>query len=112
MVNAGAMNPLRLPVLLTLGVLLQGLGGCAAYQKCGTGCPEDAQLDATVTARLAQHRDLAAPNQVYVQSLDRVVYLTGQVATDLQRSEAESIVRDAPGVRRVVNNISISYGGR
>jgi osmotically-inducible protein OsmY len=109
------MTPHKLLALLALSTLLAGLCGCAdyaAYRKCGSGCPGDAQIDASVTALLAEHRALAAPNQVYVQTLDRVVYLTGQVATGLQRDTAESIARGAPGVERVVDNISISYGGR
>lgn len=101
--------------LLMLGTLLGSLCACAdyaAYRKCGSGCPGDAELQARVTALLAQHRALASPNQVTVRSLDRVVYLSGQVATGLQRDTAESIVREAPGVRRVVDNIGISYEGR
>jgi osmotically-inducible protein OsmY len=102
-------------VPLALGTVLAGLCGCAdyaAYRKCGSGCPGDAELNASLTALLAEHRALAAPNQVYVRTLDRVVYLTGQVATGLQRDTAESIVRGAPGVGRVVDDISISYQGR
>jgi osmotically-inducible protein OsmY len=101
---------------LTVLILLCGdLSGCAdyaAYRKCGGGCPGDAQLGSEVSALLAQHPALAAPNHIYVQTLDRVVYLTGEVSTDLQRETAESVARAAPGVRRVVDNISITYEGR
>jgi osmotically-inducible protein OsmY len=47
-----------------------------------------------------------------VQTLDRVVYLTGQMATDLQRDTAESVAREAPGPSRVVNTIALTYTGR
>src|SRR5580698_2878093 len=103
------MTPHKLLALLALSTVLAGLCGCAdyaAYRKCGSGCPGDAELNASVTALLAQHRALAAPNQVYARTLDRVVYLTGQVATGLQRDTAESLVRGAPGVLRVVDNIA------
>jgi osmotically-inducible protein OsmY len=40
------------------------------------------------------------------------VYLTGQVATDLQRQTAESVAREVPGVGEVVNSIAISFEGR
>lgn len=40
------------------------------------------------------------------------MYLTGQVATDLQRQEPEQIARQTPGVRKVVNNVSLTYYGR
>jgi osmotically-inducible protein OsmY len=96
--------------------LLGTLGGCAAYhawRKCGLeGCPGDVQLRAEVLARLDQYPALAPPNRVYVQALDGVVYLSGQVQTDLQREDAESAaVRAVPG-HRLVDNIALSYNGR
>ena len=97
-------------------VVLAGLlCGCAAYethQKCGKGCSGDAQINSEVEARLDQHGALRLPNQLHVPTLDRVVYLTGQVATDRQRQEAEQIARQTPGVRKVVNNVSLTYYGR
>jgi osmotically-inducible protein OsmY len=48
---------------------------------------------------------------VYVQTLDGVVYLSGQVATPLQRAEAEDVARQAVGVKVVVNSISLGYRG-
>ena len=104
------------PSLVPLVILTAGLSGCAAYQayhKCGFhGCPGDATITAEVRALLNQHPALGPPNQVYVQTLDRVVYLTGQVATDLQRAIADSAAREAPGARAVVNTIAVSYNGR
>ena len=89
------------------------LTGCAAQQKCGSAdCVADTELTAAVTARLNQYPELSAPNQVYVKTRDGVVYLTGQVATDLQRRTAESVARQTPGVRKVNDNIALSYGGR
>jgi len=46
---------------------------------------------------------------VYVATRDAVVYLTGQVATPLQRTDAEELARETPDVRRVVNSISLTY---
>jgi osmotically-inducible protein OsmY len=109
---------LRFHMIAPAGIallLLQALAGCAdydAYKRCGSGCPGDAQLDAAVRARLQQHRDLAAPNQVYVHTLNGTVYLTGLVATGLQRADAESIAQEAAGAHRVVDNIAITYEGR
>jgi osmotically-inducible protein OsmY len=98
------------------GLLANSLGGCAAYRvykKCGlTGCAGDAQITAQVRAALTRHPVLAAPNQVYVQTLDGVVYLSGQVTTDLQRDTAEAAAREAAGARRVVDSIALTYGGR
>jgi osmotically-inducible protein OsmY len=93
-----------------------GLGGCAGYaawHKCGpAGCPGDAQLAAAVRARLDQHRELQAPNVLYVQALDGVVYLTGEVGTDLQRDIAATVAGEVPGARRVVNDVALEYPGR
>jgi osmotically-inducible protein OsmY len=91
------------------------LGACApvdTLRKCGAGCPGDAKVTAAVRARLDEHTELLAPNRVYVSTLDGVVYLTGEVATDLQRLDAETIARDTPGVPRVVDLISVEYNGR
>jgi osmotically-inducible protein OsmY len=40
------------------------------------------------------------------------VYLSGQVATDLQRSTADSIARATPGAASVVDIIGLEYNGR
>jgi osmotically-inducible protein OsmY len=41
-----------------------------------------------------------------------VVFLSGRVATDLQRETAASVAREASGVREVVNSIALTYEGR
>lgn len=105
----------QLTVLAVLMLLCGALSGCAddaPYRKCGAGCPGDAQLETQVSALLAEHPALTGLNHIYVQTLDRVVYLSGAVTTGLQRETAESVARAAPGVRRVVDNISITYEGR
>jgi osmotically-inducible protein OsmY len=98
------------------GIVTGTLFGCAeygAYRKCGSGgCPGDAQLTAEVRQLLNQHPESRPPNQVYVQTLDRVVYLSGQVATELQRDTAESAAREARDARRVVDIIALTYAGR
>jgi osmotically-inducible protein OsmY len=110
----GRLKPFQ--VLALAVIQAAALCGCAAYdayRKCGFhGCPGDASIAAEVRALLDQHPALGPPNLVYVQTLDRVVYLSGQVATDLQRSIADSTAREAPGVREVVNTIALPYNGR
>ena len=104
----------RLPTLIV--VLAATLSGCAAYrdyEKCGYGgCAGDAQITTEVRAALNQHPVLGPPNQIYVHTLDRVVYLSGQVATDLQRETAESVARATPGASNVVDIIGVEYNGR
>lgn len=110
MSTASAAGLLSLVIAVT-----GGLPGCATLQtlsKCGAGCPGDARISAAVRARLGQHTELLAPNRVYVSTLDGVVYLSGEVATDLQRDTAEAVARETPGVPRVVDTISLEYNGR
>jgi osmotically-inducible protein OsmY len=97
--------------------LLAGpVAGCAeysAYRECGAhGCADDAKITAEVRALLSQHPALGPPNQVYVQTMNQVVYLSGQVATDLQRETAESIATAAAGGHRIVDIIALEYSGR
>jgi osmotically-inducible protein OsmY len=94
-------------------MLTGALPACAAYRKCGfAGCPGDARITAEVRALIEHYPALNPPNSVRVQTLDHVVYLTGEVNTDLERSMAESVALAVAGVTRVVNSISLGYGGR
>jgi osmotically-inducible protein OsmY len=100
-----------LHVLAVIALLTGVLAGCAS--ECTTpACVSDTKLSAAVQAQLSQHRELAPPNHVYVKSKNGVVYLTGQVATDVQRETAESAARATPGVTKVVNSIALTYQGR
>jgi osmotically-inducible protein OsmY len=90
-------------------ILTGAMAGCAAYNKCGFGgCPGDAKITADVQALFDAHPALQPPNLLQVQTVDRVVYLTGLVDTDLERQMAESIALQAAGVARVVNSIGLS----
>ncbi|HEX3396354.1 MAG TPA: BON domain-containing protein [Steroidobacteraceae bacterium] len=89
------------------------LTACASYEKCGfEGCPGDAQITADVRALFDRHPELGPSGPLTVQTLDGVVYLYGVVATDLVREEAESIALKAPGVKKVVNSLGVTNGGR
>jgi osmotically-inducible protein OsmY len=101
-------------VLLTSALLLaMPLAGCVSSSPCVSAeCQADAKITAGVKEKLKEHRELGPPNMVYVQTRGGVVYLTGQVTTDLQREAAESVAGQVPGVLNVVNNISLSYSGR
>ncbi|HXZ60631.1 MAG TPA: BON domain-containing protein [Steroidobacteraceae bacterium] len=99
--------------ILSLGIALAIVtAGCASTQCASGGCVGDDQLTAAVQAQLKQHPALAPPNHVYVKAHNGTVYLSGQVATDLQRQEAEEAARKAPGVTTVVNTIALMYGAR
>ncbi len=104
-------NPLLLASVLLIAAAFDG---CAAtsLQCTSESCQGDAKITADLQARLKEHRELGPPNTVYVQTREGVVYLTGQVATDLQRETAETIAEKVPGAVRVVNSIALTYGGR
>ncbi|HEY6453070.1 MAG TPA: BON domain-containing protein [Steroidobacteraceae bacterium] len=94
-------------------LLLVGLPACASYQRCGPGgCTGDSKLAADVRTRLEGYPALQAPNAIWVQSMNHVVYLSGEVGTDYQRLVAESVAHSVPGVKRVVDSISLEYAGR
>lgn len=103
----------QLCALASAAILTGSLSACAVYEKCGlTGCPGDARITADVEARFNQYPELQPPNLIYVQTLDHVVYLTGQVNTDPERALAKSVAVQVAGVRRVVNSINLGYQGR
>jgi osmotically-inducible protein OsmY len=104
--------PLRV-LALALTLTCAALAGCAT-DKCtpGVPCTGDGKISEDVRAALASHPELLAPNVVHVQTRSGTVYLTGQVATDLQRDTAAAAAKAVPGVKHVVDNIAIGYRGR
>jgi osmotically-inducible protein OsmY len=98
-----------------VALLAAAVSGCADYQevrKCGfAGCPADAHITAEVKAQFNQHTELKPPNLLYVETLNGVVYLSGQVATPLQRDTAVQVARQVPYVSHVVDNIALFYPG-
>lgn len=94
---------------LALGLVLAGvLSGCTlfdTYAKCGFhGCPGDAQITDQIQSRFREHPELE-PTAIRVQTLDHVVYLSGLVSSSLEIAAAESIARQVPGVKDVVNSV-------
>ncbi len=107
----GTFKPFCAAVLAL--VLACALPGCAVFGKCGFGgCPGDAQITTDVRALFDQHPGIGSPGAVSVQTLDGVVYLNGIVDTDLMREEAESLARQAPHVKKVVNSIGVLNAGK
>ena len=96
-------------VLMFVLLLSSTLSGCAAERKCGwRGCPGDAQITSNVQSRLNQHPDLRGVNSINVQTLDHVVYLSGEVSSGLMRRTAAAIAQKTPGVARVEDSIAVS----
>jgi osmotically-inducible protein OsmY len=108
------MKTLKQPGALVLAACLAcALTGCAPFEKCGfAGCPGDAQITADVRALFDRHPELGPSGLLSVQTLDGVVYLYGVVNTDLVRQQAEDIALQARHVKKVVNSLGESNGGR
>ena len=68
---------------------------------------DDGRITTDVKAAIAQHRDLGAPNQIYVDTRDHVVFLSGLVSNSLSGDNAIEIARQVPGVTRVVSTIGV-----
>lgn len=66
----------------------------------------DGGITAAVKTRLLADPDVAGL-RIDVDTRDKVVTLTGQVATAAQKTEAGNIARDTTGVASVVNNITV-----
>ena len=97
---------------VVIGLSCAMAAGCAVYAKCGlTGCPGDRQISAEVETLFSQHGALEAPNELHIQTLDRVVYLTGIVNSTREQQLATLVASQAPGVANVVNSIGL-YSGR
>jgi osmotically-inducible protein OsmY len=67
----------------------------------------DAKTTASVKAAFSLHRDLSR-RPISVRTHDAIVALTGEVASDAEKSEAETIARSLDGVRGVDNLIAVT----
>jgi BON domain len=97
----------RLRALVAAAILATALSGCAAFPRSSDPAV-DQKITAGVEAKFRQHPELEAPDLIGVQTINRVVYLSGTVSAGLQREYAESVASRAPGVTKVVNSISIT----
>ena len=73
--------------------------------------PSDSDITVAVRAKIKEFPELAAPNEVRIRTLHRVVYLYGQVDTVLERNQAESAAAQIPGVKKVVDTINLAEAG-
>ena len=88
---------------------LSGCAGLSESEKCGHGgCAEDAKITEEIHEQLDESRELAPPDEIYVQTSGGAVYLSGSVLTAMQRDTAVSIAGRTSGVRRVVDDLFVS----
>ena len=94
--------------LLPVGERRTGVIFVVAHSwRVKSGCAADANISANVQGLFAQHPELEGPDQLYVKTIDHVVYLSGTVETGLHRDIAASVGREMSGVKSVVNNIAV-----
>lgn len=93
------MRKQRTIVLALCTVLL--MAGCKA------GAPDDAAIKTTVQFKLYQDSTLRGRG-IQVDSQKGVVTLTGTVNSDAEKSLAEQLSIQAPGVKQVVNQLNVS----
>lgn len=88
-----------------------GAGGAAAYtaleDRRSTGTQiDDESIEVRASNRLNDRFGSAA--HINVTSYNRIALLTGEVADDRAREEAEKIVRAVPQVRDVTNDLQVA----
>jgi osmotically-inducible protein OsmY len=107
------IKPIRLYSLMLAGLFAVNLAGCASFGKCAPeNCAGDASITADVREAIAEHPELGAPAALRVQTINGVVYLNGQVDTEFERRNAESLVSRVANVRDVVNSLDVRNTGR
>jgi hypothetical protein len=97
----------KIHALVAALIVAAALPGCAAFPQ-SSNPTVDQRITADVEARFKQHAELEAPDLIDVQTTNRVVYLNGTVSAGLQREYAESIAKQAPGVKEVIDSISVA----
>lgn len=94
-------------------VFIGASSGCAVFEKCSPeNCSTDAQINKEAGELLNQHRELGPPGTVRVQTVNGVVYMTGQVDSDFEIRNAEALVRQIANVKDVSNNLYPRSNGR
>ena len=102
--STGTKKILAFAAALTVAAALPG---CAMFPQSSNPAV-DKNITADIETKFGQHAELEAPNQLNVQTINRVVYLNGLVSTGLQRTDAESVANQVQGVDRVVNSIAVT----
>ena len=95
-------------VLVVAATLAAGtLSSCMSARKCdATSCEGDARITANLDAWLYEDKAIQ-PFSVTVQTIDGTVYLYGIVDTQMQKNIIEDQARKTPGVKSVVNSLSV-----
>jgi len=101
------MSSFRSPYVFGLALILASVASAHAVVdvQAPVSTIEDAKIKALVQKVLNERTELGFPGSLGVQSVNGFVYLYGSVDTGLEKSVAQSIASQTPGVRGVVNSI-------
>ncbi len=93
------MNRIRLVGTLTCVLLTIGLIACSRARS-------DADISAEVEKRIHAVA-VPAATPITIQSSNGVVVLSGNVASDMERTAAETAAKQVDGVKSVINNLQV-----
>ena len=102
----GTLGSRRAALLGGLAIALMPAAGAAAQQDNGAGGLPDAQVEANVLKALAAAPELSTQN-IQSSTVYGQVTLTGNVQTEAMRTRAENLVARAPGVKKVVDELTL-----
>jgi hypothetical protein len=95
---------------LALALALLVSGGCSLAGRTLGGYVDDKRVKSAVKRRLAD-TSLGRDSGVRIDTFGGTVYLTGQVETEAQKSDAEVTAWQVAGVGQVVNDLVVRRGG-
>ena len=93
---------------MALALAFSGLVSVAYAQD--TALSADETITNNVKTSIAQHPNLKV-DQITVSTQDGTVYIRGMVDTATEKRDLESIAKHTTGVKKVVNETSVSKGG-
>jgi osmotically-inducible protein OsmY len=102
--SSGALMGMLIALGLSSGCATLGVGPRCSVADCNA----DARTTSAVQASLDRHPELGASGQLRVATLNRVVYLYGSVANDLQLAVANSVASEAGGDAKIVSSIAVT----
>lgn len=94
-----------------VGAFIAGaaLGGVVVYEGRNIHTQKrDLKITNEANKRLGQDTAFSKRSHINLSAYDGVILLAGQTPTEELKQQAEDIVRQVPGVRRVYNEITIS----
>jgi hyperosmotically inducible protein len=95
--------------IASAALLAAALSACSVTSGRETGDQyvDDATITTKVKTQLASDVGLTPANQIHVETMKRVVQLSGFVDSAAHKAEAESVARGVEGVEGVNNSIII-----